>query len=169
MWCILREIARSLFWSNPANVLISLNLVLVVQLHRLVLINDTKQFTEFKISSFVLVVRCRDPGSPINGKQVNTKNHYNYEDTLEFACNDNYTLEGYRQIKCKETKHWSEDVPSCRGNLNYVNFYHFVEAIIFLDLYPCVFTLGEMVSPLKTFKTGSQKNPRSLKTTQKQI
>ncbi|CAH3170926.1 unnamed protein product [Porites evermanni] len=61
------------------------------------------------------VIRCRDPGSPINGKQVNTKNHYNYEDTLEFACNDNYTLEGYRQIKCKETKHWSEDVPSCRA------------------------------------------------------
>ena len=98
----------------------------LVQLHRLFLINDTKEFTEFKISSYVLVIRCKDPGSPINGKQVNTKNHYNYEDTLEFACNDNYTLEGYRQIKCKETKDWSGAVPSCRGNHNYVNFYHFV-------------------------------------------
>ena len=118
---------------------------------------DTKQFTEFKISSFVLVIRCIDPGSPINGKQVNTKNHYNYKDTLEFACNDNYTLEGYRQIKCKETKDWSGAVPYCRGNHNYVNFNHFVEAIIFLDLHSCVFTLGEMVCPFKTFKTGSQK------------
>ena len=98
----------------------------LVQLHRLFLINDTKQFTEFKISSYVLVISCKDPGSPINGKQVNTKNHYNYEDTLQFACNDNYTLEGYRQIKCKETKDWSGAVPSCRGNHNYVNFYHFV-------------------------------------------
>ena len=129
----------------------------MVQLHRLFLINDTKQFTEFKFFSFVLVIRCKDPGSPINGKQVNTKNHYNYEDTLEFACNDNYTLEGYRQIKCKETKDWSGAVPYCRGNHNYINFNHFVEAIIFLDLHSCVFTLGEMVSPFKTFKTGSQK------------
>ena len=84
--------------------------------------NDTQQPPEFKISSFVPAITCRDPGSPINGKQVNTKNHYNYEDTLEFACNDNYTLEGYRQIKCKETKDWSGAVPSCRGNHNYVNF-----------------------------------------------
>lgn len=107
----------------------------MVQLHRL--INDTKQFTEFKISSFVLVIRCKDPGTPINGKQVNTKNHYNYEDTLEFACNDNYTLEGYRQIKCKKTKDWSEAVPSCRGNHNYVKFYLFVEAIVFLFFLTC--------------------------------
>ena len=132
--------------------------------------NDTQQLTEFKISSFVLVIRCRDPGSPINGKQVNTKNHYNYEDTLEFACNDNYTLEGYRQIKCKETKDWSGAVPSCRGNHNYVNFVSTIlsRRLSFLTCLFCVFTLGEMVSPLKTFKTGSQKNQRSLKTTQKQ-
>ena len=125
-----------------------------------------------KFFSFVLVIRCKDPGSPINGKQVNSKNHYNYEDTLEFACNDNYTLEGYRQIKCKKTKDWSEANPYCRGNHYYVNFYHFVEAIVFLFfffyLHSCVFTLREMVSPLKTFKSGAQKNPRSLKTTQKQ-
>ena len=144
----------------------------MVQLHRLFLINDTKQFTKFKISSFFLVIRCKDPGSPTNGKQVNTKNHYNYEDNLEFACNDNYTLEGYRQIKCKKTKDWSEANPYCRGNHYYVNFYHFVEAIVFLFfffyLHSCVFTLREMVSPLKTFKSGAQKNPRSLKTTQKQ-
>ena len=126
------------------------------------LISDTEQLTEFKISSFTLVIRCRDPGSPINGKQVHTKSHYNYEDTLEFACNDNYTLEGYRQIKCKETKAWSGAVPSCRGNLNYGSFYHFYEAIVFLNLRSCVFTLGKMVSPFKTFKTGSQKIPDPL-------
>ena len=76
------------FGQTPRFVLISLNMVLVA----FYAFYDTKQFTEFKISSFVLVIRCIDPGSPINGKQVNTKNHYNYKDTLEFACNDNYTL-----------------------------------------------------------------------------
>ena len=132
MWCILREIARSFFWLNPAvcpylfkhgfsGFLLKKKKKTLVQLHRL-----SKQFTEFKISSFVLVIRCKDPGTPINGKQVNPKNHYNYEDTLKFACNDNYTLEGYRQINCKETKDWSGAVPFCRGNHNYVNFYHFV-------------------------------------------
>ena len=130
----------------------------MIQLHRLFLRNDTKQLTEFKISSFVLVIRCRDPGSPINGKQVHTKNHYNYEDTLKFACNDNYTLEGYHEIKCKETKDWSGAVPSCRGNLNYGSFYDFDEAIVFLDLRSCVFTLRKMVSPFKTFKTGRKKS-----------
>ena len=87
VWYILREIARSFFWSNPAVcpyqfkhgfsgfLLEKKNKKTLVQLHRLFLINDTKQFTEFKISSFVLVIRCRDPGSPISGKQVNTKNH----------------------------------------------------------------------------------------------
>ena len=94
--------------------------------------------------SFVLVIRCKDPGSPINGKQVNSKNHYNYEDTLQFACNDNYTLEGDRQIKCKKTKDWSEAVPYCRGNHNYVNFYHFVEAIVFLFFF---FTCTPASSP----------------------
>ena len=100
VWCMLREIARSFFWLNPAvcpyqfkhgfsGFLLKKKQKqkqkkTLVQLHRLFLINDTKQFTEFKISSFVLVIRCRDPRSPINGKQVNTKNHTTQE-SLRFS------------------------------------------------------------------------------------
>ena len=67
-----------------------------------------------------LVISCADPGSPINGKNVNAKNKYNYGDTLKFACNDHYTLEGNRQIKCEETKDWSGALPYCRGNNIYI-------------------------------------------------
>ena len=39
---------------------------------------------------------------------------------MKFACNDNYTLEGNRQIKCEETKDWSGALPYCRGNNIYI-------------------------------------------------
>lgn len=46
---------------------------------------------------------------------------------MKFACNDNYTLEGNRQIKCEETKDWSGALPYCRGN----NIYIIIPAISF--------------------------------------
>ena len=39
---------------------------------------------------------------------------------MKFVCNDNYTLEGNRQIKCEETKDWSGALPYCRGNNIYI-------------------------------------------------
>ena len=71
-------------------------------------------------SLLLIVISCADPGSPINGKNVNAKNKYYYGDTLKFACNDHYTLEGNRQIKCEETKDWSGALPYCRGNNIYI-------------------------------------------------
>ena len=69
------------------------------------------------ISYFVLVIHCGDPGTPLNGKQVNVQNKYNYGGSVEFACNANYTLAGKRKITCEETKDWSSSIPRCWGEL----------------------------------------------------
>lgn len=59
------------------------------------------------------IISCGDPGTPVNGKQVNMKNDYNYGGSVEFACNDNHTLAGSTKIKCEESKDWSAPVPRC--------------------------------------------------------
>ena len=68
----------------------------------------------FYLFSFV-VINCGDPETPDNGKQINVKNSYNYGGTVEFACDNNYTLAGSQKITCKETKDWSSAPPKCWG------------------------------------------------------
>jgi len=59
------------------------------------------------------IIHCGNPGTPLNGKQVNVQNNYNYGGSVEFTCNDNYTLAGKRKISCEETKDWSSPIPRC--------------------------------------------------------
>jgi len=53
---------------------------------------------------FFVEINCGNPGTPMNGKQVNVHNNYNYGSSVEFACIDNYTLAGTPKITCEETK-----------------------------------------------------------------
>ncbi|XP_078348139.1 protein lev-9-like isoform X2 [Oculina patagonica] len=59
------------------------------------------------------IISCGDPGTPLHGKQTNVKNGYNYGSSVEFICNDNYTLSGRSKIYCEETKDWSSPNPRC--------------------------------------------------------
>ena len=76
-----------------------------------------KIITSFSVTYFFAVKSCGDPGTPLNGLQVNVKNGYNYGGSVEFACKDNYTLSEKKKIYCEETKDWSSPIPKCWGTL----------------------------------------------------
>ncbi len=81
-----------------------------------VLLNTT-QTGPLSMLPIFSVTSCGDPGTPVNGKQTNVKNGYNYGGSVEFICNDNYTLSGRSKIYCEETKDWSSPIPRCWGTL----------------------------------------------------
>ena len=70
----------------------------------------------------IIVVKCNDPGTPMNGRQIVSKG-YVYGGSVTFACDTNYTIQGKRSIICKADKSWSGSVPQCLGEYNVVAKY----------------------------------------------
>ena len=71
-----------------------------------------------------LVISCGDPGTPLNGKKINVKINFNFGGSVEFACNDNYTMAGNRVIQCEEDKDWNLPIPRCFGKPQLSGDYH---------------------------------------------
>ena len=65
----------------------------------------------------IIVVKCGDPGTPTNGRQIVNKG-YVYRGSVTFVCDTNYTLKGISLIFCKADKGWTASVPQCLGNCN---------------------------------------------------
>ncbi|XP_054709581.1 sushi, von Willebrand factor type A, EGF and pentraxin domain-containing protein 1-like [Uloborus diversus] len=59
-------------------------------------------------------VICERPEIPENGSlQGSNKEKYRGGDVLQFACNDNYMMDGKAIIVCQESSRWSAPVPKC--------------------------------------------------------
>ncbi|XP_043941041.1 beta-2-glycoprotein 1-like [Protopterus annectens] len=62
------------------------------------------------------LVKCLYPDSIPNGfLGLAPRRHYHYQETLGYACYNDYTLEGPTMITCKETGEWSQK-PACKAN-----------------------------------------------------
>ena len=63
------------------------------------------------------VVKCDDPGTPVNGMRIVSKGLV-YGGSLRFKCNRDYTLmKGMSEIiYCQANKRWTASVPHCLGN-----------------------------------------------------
>ena len=66
---------------------------------------------------FISVVKCNDPGTPVNGMRIVSKGLV-YGGSLRFKCNRDYTLmKGMSEIiYCQANKRWTASVPQCLGN-----------------------------------------------------
>ena len=66
-----------------------------------------------------IAVECGDPGKPTNGEQI-VKKGYVYGGSVEFVCDENYTLVGADVTFCQANKSWSSSVPRCVGKCHLV-------------------------------------------------
>ena len=66
-----------------------------------------------------IAVECGDPGKPTNGEQI-VKKGYVYGGSVEFVCDENYTLVGADVRFCQANKSWSSSVPRCVGKCHLV-------------------------------------------------
>ena len=66
---------------------------------------------------FISVVKCDDPGTPVNGMRIVSKGLV-YGGSLRFKCNRDYSLmKGMSDvIYCQANKRWTASVPHCLGN-----------------------------------------------------
>ena len=78
-----------------------------------------------------IVVKCNDPGTPMNGRQIVSKG-YVYGGSVTFDCDTNYTLQGKERIICKPDKSWSGSVPQCLGKYNMVKKYIMINRLFHL-------------------------------------
>ena len=61
---------------------------------------------------------CLDPGVPYQGKTIDQD--FRHSRTVRFTCPINYVMEGVAAIKCTDGQ-WSNNKPSCKGNLTLEN------------------------------------------------
>ena len=61
---------------------------------------------------------CLDPGVPYQGKTIDQD--FRHGRTVRFTCPINYVMEGVAAIKCTDGQ-WSNNKPSCKGNLTLEN------------------------------------------------
>ncbi|XP_073244349.1 sushi, von Willebrand factor type A, EGF and pentraxin domain-containing protein 1-like isoform X2 [Porites lutea] len=58
------------------------------------------------------IVKCNDPGTPANGKQIIKKGFF-YGGSVTFECNKDYILEGTDTTYCQADKSWNSPLPRC--------------------------------------------------------
>ncbi|XP_048466769.1 beta-2-glycoprotein 1-like [Rhincodon typus] len=60
-------------------------------------------------------VKCGMPPKIVNGFMVFAiKRSYNYRETIDYGCVENYILDGLKTITCEKTGNWTEK-PTCRA------------------------------------------------------
>ena len=62
---------------------------------------------------YILERSCGNPGSPTNGIKIGT--NHSYGASIEFTCNQGYTLQGSQQRTCLTTGQWSGSQPTCQS------------------------------------------------------
>ena len=58
-------------------------------------------------------VSCGNPGSPQDGYQSSGNSSYTFNSSVEFSCNEGFTLSYQLIITCLENGNWSNDIPNC--------------------------------------------------------
>jgi len=59
------------------------------------------------------VPSCKDPGSPVHGRQSKVSNNFAVGGFVQFKCDKNYTLVGRGKLICQENKKWNVAMPMC--------------------------------------------------------
>ena len=65
--------------------------------------------------SCVLVVSCRDPGTPANGIVLSLTNGIAAGSVVTYGCNQGYILVGAGSRVCRANGVWSVKLPICKG------------------------------------------------------
>ena len=57
---------------------------------------------------------CGSVPEPENGKVTYVNGTSLYDDSIQFACNPGYDLNGTETADCLATRNWSHEVPKCQ-------------------------------------------------------
>ena len=69
--------------------------------------------TLLRLSHFILVSECGDPGVPTNGTREGDV--FNVGSTVTFECEKGFDLEGISSVICGVDGRWSTQAPTCSG------------------------------------------------------
>ena len=70
-----------------------------------------------------VVVSCGDPGIPANGTRIGST--FTFDGTVNYTCDDGFTLIGDIRRNCLPSGNWSGDLPTCQSKLhNEWKIYH---------------------------------------------
>ena len=61
------------------------------------------------------VISCKDPGSPLHGRQWKVTRNFTVGGIVRFKCSENYTMEGTGKLTCLKNKAWNREIPKCLG------------------------------------------------------
>jgi len=64
---------------------------------------------------YLSVISCKDPGSPLHGRQSNVKKNFTVGGIVRFKCSENYTMVGRGRLTCLKSKKWNGEIPKCLG------------------------------------------------------
>ena len=106
---------------------------------------------------FYFAANCLVPGAPYQGKTIDQD--FRHGRTVRFTCPINYVMEGVAAIKCTDGQ-WSNNKPSCKGNLTLENRNNVTLRSVFFLL--CLQKLANSVPPVVYVVSGKHITPLSL-------